>query len=133
MCTRYLGDLRTDPVQLQHSRFEEQLFRQRRLEAAEEGEASLRAEIARQERRKRQRADLEFQFEMARLQAEEKVSRPQHKKRHAGSDRRQAMTGGDAPSVARVDSAAATPDRYGFFIKGPLSRDSVRRLGFDYA
>ena len=82
MCARYLGDPRTDPVQLQHSRFEEQLFRQRRLEAAEEGEASLRAEIDMQERRKRRRADLAAEIgapqateaELERLQAEEEVS-----------------------------------------------------------
>ena len=74
MCASYFGDARRDPVQLQHSRFEEQLFRQRRLEAAEEGEASLRAETDMQERRKRRRADLAA--EIARLQAEEEVSRP---------------------------------------------------------
>ena len=94
-----------------------------------------------QERRKRRRADLAAEIgapqapeaELERLQAEEEVSRPRKKKRPAGSDRLQAMTGGDVPSEARVDSEAATPDRYGFFMEGPLSRDAVRRFRLDYA
>ena len=115
MCARYLGDPRTDPVRLQHSCFEEHVFRQRRLEAAEEGEASLRAEIHMQERRKRRRADLAAEIgapqateaELERLQAEEEVSRPRRMKR-------------PAPSADRVDSEAGTPDPYGFLFKGRL-------------
>ena len=124
MCARYEGDRRKDRVLLQHSRFEEQANQARRMEPADEGEASLQAEIDLQQRLKHRRAD--YEAEIARSQAEEEVSRPQNKKRPAGSDRRQAMTGGDAPSVARVDSAAATPDRRGFFIEGAHTASITR-------
>ena len=55
--------------------------------------------------------------EIARSVAEQDVSRPRER---AGSGLLQATTEADAPSVARVDSADATPDRRGFLIKGAL-------------
>ena len=84
---------------------------------------------------KRRRADLSAEIgaprateaELKRLQAEEEVLRSRKKKRIS------AKTGGDAPSDVHVESEAATPDRFGFFMKGPLSRDAIRRFRLCYA
>ena len=115
MRARYDGNPRTDPIILRHSRFDEQARRARLMEAADDGKASLQAEIGSQQKRKHQRVQKEA--EIARSLAEQEVSRPRER---AGSGLLQATTEADAPSVARVDSADATPDRRGFFIKGAL-------------
>ena len=133
MCAQYVDDPQKDPIRLQQSRLAEEVLRQSRMHAAGQGEASLEAEIGRQELRKRRGAALAAELsaprateaELERLQAEEEVSRPRRMKR-------------PAPSADRVDSEAGTPDPYGFLFKGPLRAmpyddlDSITREDLTY-